>query len=423
MEVYGMKYTKYDMNAYNLHIINTDKFKTITVGVAFRRKIAKDEITIRNLLKELMINATGNYPTEKSLIMATENLYDLKLSAANYRVGNYAIMTFRTRFLNEKYTEDGMNDESIKFFLDLIFNPKLDSDIDKCKKKIEKSILGLKDNKIKYALAKLLETTGDMPYAYNGYGNIDALDKISENDLKEYYESVIKDDIVDVYVVGEVDEGKIKNLFREYFKITTYHKHEISLITEELDKVKKAFEYREKDNVNQTQIAILCNLKGLTDNERKYVMPVYTEMLGGTANSLLFDAVREKNAYAYYVNAIVKSYDNVMMIYSGIEHGNEKNVLKIIEKTLLGIKKGNFPDDKFVSAKETLITAIKASLDNPMGIITNYYAKTLVDSPDVDERIANIAKVTKNDIINASKKVNIHTIFILEADDEKDNDK
>ncbi len=418
-----MKYMKYDMNAYNLHIINTDKFKTITIGVAFRRKINKEEITLRNLLKELMINSTNNYPTEKSLIVATENLYDLKLTAANYRVGNYAIMTFRTRFLNEKYTERGMNEESIKFFLDLIFNPNLGKDIDKCKKKIEKSILGLKDDKIKYALSKLLETTGDMPYAYNGYGNITDLDKISEEDIKSYYESVIKNDIVDVYVVGDVDEGKIKNLFREYFKITTYHKNEISLITGELNTVKRVLEFREKDNVNQTQIAILCNLKGLTDRERKYVMPVYTEMLGGTANSILFDAVREKNSYAYYVNALVKSYDNVMMIYSGIEHGNEKNVLKIIEKTLAGIRKGNFPDDKFESAKETLVSAIKASLDNPMGIITNYYARTLVDSPDVEERIKNMSKVTKNEIIDVSKKVNIHTMFILEAEDEKDNDK
>ena len=418
-----MKYTNYDMNAYNLHIINTDKFKTITVGVAFRRKINKDEITIRNLLKELMINSTGSYPTEKSLIMATENLYDLKLLASNYRVGNYAIMTFRTRFLNEKYTEDGMNEESIKFLLDLIFNPRLDNDVDKCKKKIEKSILSLKDNKIKYALSKLLETTGNMPYAYNGYGYIDDLDKINEFDLKHYYEDVIKNDIADVYVVGEVDEVKIKNIFREYFKVTTYHKNEISLITEELPNVKKVLEFSEKDDVNQTQLDILCNLKGLTDRERKYVMPVYTEMLGGSSNSILFDAVREKNSYAYYVNAIVKSYDNVMMIYSGIENGNEKNVLKIIEKTLGNIRKGNFPQDKFQSAKETLISAIKASLDNPMGIITNYYAKTLVNSPDVEERIANISNVTKEDIVSVSKKVNIHTMFILEGENEKNNDK
>ena len=138
-----MEYTCYNMNAYNLHIINTNKFKTITVDVCFRRKIKKEEITIRNLIKELMVNSSFNYPTERSLIIQTERLYDLKLLSSTYRVGNYSILSFKTRFLNEEYTEEGMNEESIKFLLELIFKPKLDNDIDKCKKKIEKSILSL----------------------------------------------------------------------------------------------------------------------------------------------------------------------------------------------------------------------------------------------------------------------------------------
>ena len=132
-----MEYTCYNMNAYNLHIIKTDKFKTITIDVSFRRKIKKDEITIRNLLKELIVNSSLSYPTERSLIIQTEKLYDLKLLSSSYRIGNYSILSFKTRFLNEFYTEEGMNEESIKFLLDLIFKPRLDNDIEKCKKKIE----------------------------------------------------------------------------------------------------------------------------------------------------------------------------------------------------------------------------------------------------------------------------------------------
>ena len=418
-----MKYTKYDMNAYNLHIINTDKFKTIMVGVAFRRKIKKDEITIRNLLKELMVNATYNFPSEKSLIIETENLYDLKLSSQNYRVGNYAIMTFKMRFLNEKFTEDGMNEESIRFLLDLIFNPKLDIDIDKCKERLRKSILSLSDNKVKYSLFKLLETTGDMPYAYNSYGYIDEIDKITYEDLQKYYDSIIKNDMVDVYVVGEVDEAKIKNIFRENFKVTTYHKQEIDVIAKELSPVSKIKEYREVDNVNQTQLAIFCNINGLTDRERKYVLPVYSEMLGGSANSILFDDVREKNSYAYYVNSVVKSYDNMLLIYAGIGKGNEKNVLKLIDKSLKNITKNKFDEDKFKNAKETIISAIKASLDNPMSIISSYYAKELVNSPDIEERIKNMGSVTREEIVNVSKKIKMHTVFILEDSNEKDNNK
>ena len=418
-----MKYTSYDMNAYKLHIIKTNKFKTITVSVAFRRKIVKEEITIRNLLKELMINATKNYPSERSLIAATENLYDLKLLASNYRVGNYSVLSFKTRFLNEKYTEDGMNSESIKFLIDMIFNPKLDGGIEKCKKKIEKSILTLKDNKIKYSLFKLLETTENMPYAYNSYGYIDDLNQITLEDIEEYYNSIIKDDIVSVYVVGDVDETEIKNIFRENFNLMTFHRNEISLTTDMLDDTRRVLEYREKDNVNQTQLSILCSVNNLTDDERKYIFPVYAEMLGGSANSILFDDVREKNSYAYYVNALAKPYDNVLIIYAGIEYANEKNVTKIINKSLKNISKGHIDSDKFNSAKETIVSGIMESLDTPIGIINNYYAKELVDSLDALDRIDKIRNVSIEDIINVSKKVKVNRVFILEADDAKDNNK
>ena len=418
-----MKYTSFDMNAYKLHIINTDKFKTITVSVAFRRKIAKEEITIRNLLKELMLNATESYPDERKLIIATENLYDLKLLASNYRIGNYTVLSFKMRFLNEKYTEEGMNLESIKFLIDLIFKPKLDVDIDKCKKKIEKSIIGLKDDKIKYSLFKLLETTGDMPYAYNSYGYLDDLNKISLDDIKNYYNSLIRDDIVDVFVVGDVDEAIIKNIFREYFKLTTFHKNEVSLIVPELQVSKRMLEFREKDDVNQEQLVILYSLKGLSDDDRKYVLPVYSEMLGGSSSSILFDDVREKNSYAYYINSLVKSYDNILLIYSGIENGNDKNVIKIINRTLKSISKGDFSEDKFNSAKETIISGIMASLDNPIGIINNYYAKELVNSLEAEERIEMIKKVNEDDIVNVSKKIGANRMFILEAENEEDNNK
>ena len=36
-----MKYTKFKNGAYNIHLINTDKFKTISIRVNFKRKVNK----------------------------------------------------------------------------------------------------------------------------------------------------------------------------------------------------------------------------------------------------------------------------------------------------------------------------------------------------------------------------------------------
>lgn len=416
-----MEYICYNMNAYNLHIVNTKKFKTITVDICFREKINKDEITLRNLLKEIMVNASYDYPSERELIKATEELYDLKLLTSTYRIGNYNFLSMKIRFLDEKYTEKGMNYASIKLLLDLIFKPKLDADFEKCKNKIEKSILSLNDNKVKYAISKLLESTKDMPYSYNFYGNIEDLNKITIEDIKKCYENLLTNDIIDIFVVGEVNPEEIKNIFKENFKVKTFHKVDNKVIVKELTPRTKTNIIREQDDINQIQLTILCSLNSITEYERKYVSLVYSEMLGGSANSILFDTVREKNSYAYYVNSIIKPYDNNMIIYSGIHEDNENEVIKLIKKCLKDITKGKFNDEIFLSSKNTIISSLKASLDNPIGIINNCLSNILVSSPTIEEKIKIIEKITKEEVINFSKKITIHTIYILEGSNEENN--
>ena len=211
-----MDYEKINMGAYNLHLIKTTKFKTITVEVNFREKLIKENITKRNLLKSILLNTTKKYQTEKDLIKETENLYDLKLLSSNMRIGNYSNLSFEIKFLNEKYTEENMNNYSLSFLMDIIFNPDIKNNafkkenIEKCKSKIEKSIKSIKDNKLKYSLLQLLNTTNNKPYSYNSYGYLEDLEKINETNLYEYYKKMLNNNYVDVFVVGDIDKDKIR---------------------------------------------------------------------------------------------------------------------------------------------------------------------------------------------------------------------
>ena len=420
-----MNYEKIDMGSYHLHVIKTNRFKTITVDVNFRRRINKEEITTRNLLKAVLLTTNKNFLTERDLIKETENLYDLKLISSNMRIGNVSNLSFKVRFLNEKYTEGGMNEYSFAFLMDILFNPDVSEGsfskeiVDKNKKKIEKSIHQLKDNKLRYTLFKLLETVKDYPYSYNYYGDLEDLKKIDASNLYDYYRSVLSDDEVDIFVVGDVDTEIIKKYLKTYCKLTTFKKEKKDIIVNELMPRKRIKKYVEEDVANGSQLTAFCTLNGLSDFERKYVLLVYNEMLGGNSNSLLFDTVREKNSYAYYVNTSVKAYDNLLLIYAGIDSGNSDNVLKLIRKELLQVTKGNFSDDIMESAKETLVSSVKASQDIPTGIINTYYASVLVGSDVFDERIRKIKSVTRDDIINLSKKITLHTVYLLEGISEE----
>jgi len=108
-----------------------------------------------------------------------------------------------------------------------------------------------------------------------------------------------------------------------------------------------------------------------------------------------------------------------MMIYSGIEPGNSEAVIKLIKKTIQEVSKGNIDEELLKNSKETIISSIKNSSDSPNGIINTYYAKELVNSKNIEERIENINKITKQNIINISKKIHLNTIYILEGDNNE----
>ena len=417
-----MKIDTINMGAYNLHFIKTDKFKTITIDVDFYREVNKKEITKRNLLKMILLDSSSNYKTERDLIIESENLYDIKVSSSISRIGNFSNLSFQTKFLNEKYTEKGMNKESIIFFLDLIFNPNVKEgcflNIEKQKNKLKQQILSIKDNKIKYSVLKLMEKMKGMPYSYNTFGDLEDLEEITGKNLYEYYNKVLKEDQIDIFVLGDVDVSSVKDIFKEYFKVNTFKKENKNIITDELTMRKRLVRYKEYDDVNQAQLLILCSLNGLSDFERKYTIKLYNELLGGSSNSILFETVREKNSYCYYINSSVKAYDNILIINSGIEGDNIDKCIKLIKKSLKNIRDGKIRNEDIESSKNTIISAIKSSGDEPMGIINTALSKVLVGTEDEDARIDKFSKLTKDDIVKVSKKVSIHTILTLEKGEE-----
>ena len=95
-----MNYKKIVKPSYNIHIIETKKFKTVTVKVNFKRKLKKDEIVYRNMLINVLCQSTEKYPTKRLMEVKTEDLYDLSYQGSNYASGRYSVMGFDIVFLN-----------------------------------------------------------------------------------------------------------------------------------------------------------------------------------------------------------------------------------------------------------------------------------------------------------------------------------
>ena len=220
-----MKYTKKDLASYNLHLINTDKFKTITMKVVFSSPIKKDEITMRNVLSDLLLQSSKNYESRREQTIKAEELYAADVYNNTQRIGNYILTSFNLQVLNDKYTEDGNFEEAVKFLSEIIFNPDIKNNafkedkLDLVLSNVKVALESLKEDATNYSLLRLMEAYDkDSPVSYRMDGYLEDIDKIKTDTLYEYYQKMIEYDYVDIYVVGDIENNTIQEIMKKYFK-------------------------------------------------------------------------------------------------------------------------------------------------------------------------------------------------------------
>lgn len=416
-----MQYSKYHMNNYRIHIIKTDKFKTVLMKINFKRKVEEHEITIRRLLSYVLLNSSKNYQTERELNIKIEDLYNTGINSTVTRSGKYSILSFMINMLNEKYTEENMLENSIAFLKELIFNPNVDNgafnqkSFDLMKKALKEEIESFKDNPKTYSKKRLYqETAPDTIISYNYRGNLEDLEEITPGSLYDYYKSVIENDILDIFIIGEVEEEQIKmiisNAIPNFEREAVSEKHYLDYLPP-----KEENEVEEVGDYNQSNLAISLRFDKLTDFESQYVLQIFNFIFGGGSESKLFKEVREKNSLCYSIGASSLLLDRLIVVSAGIEAKSSKLAINLIKQCLQDMKNGKFATDDIKKAKTTYINGCKEMMDSPQFIINNYISKEYLGLDLIEDKMKKIKKVTKKMVVELACKIEIDTIYLLKG--------
>lgn len=418
-----MEYKKINLNSYNIHFIKTDIFKTIEVRVVFCDEFSKEEISKRNFLFDILVNSTKNYPTKRLLSLRCQELYSMLLSTSNFRIGNYLFSKVGLSFLNPKYTEESMLEDSLGLLFEVLFNPMVDNsrfisdDFNRIKKELLNEIETIKEQPRIYAVSRMLEEMGvNEPYRYHGYCYASDLEKITEESLYDYYKQVLNSNLVDVFVVGDFDFDKMEKIIRENLQITTIKRPKKDIFVKH-DKFRKRIrKVIETGNYQQSKLSVGLKIKEMTEFEMRYVSGIYNLLLGGIGDSLLMQNVREKASLAYYATSSINKVDNIIMINCGINGNNLDKTLQIIKKTLKQIENGGFSEEDIKKCQFDYLSSLDTAMTNSVNIIDLKLSEHLGLTDDIETRKEQIMRVTKKDIIDYSKKVLIDTVYLLKGE-------
>ena len=157
-----------------------------------------------------------------------------------------------------------------------------------------------------------------------------------------------------------------------------------------------------------------CCATGRCSEEEKYAVSIYNIILGGSANSKLFQNVREKASLAYTAGSNYLRQKNNILIRCGIEIQNYQKAVEIIKQQLKDMEEEKFNEDDINNAKNIIISTVDGIEDSQDSEISYYFSQELTSNfVSIKDYIKNINKVTKENVVTIAKKIKINTIYFL----------
>lgn len=408
-----------------LHTIKTDKFKTNIIAIFITVPLTRENVTKDSLIDLILHRGSNNFKTQEEINKRLEELYGASFDYGIEKSGDNHVLKFYIESVNDKFLDANENifENSVKVLSDIVFNPLKDNDgfcqeyFESEKEKLVQIIKSKIDDKNTYSLYRCIEEMyKNKVFGLYKYGYDKDVSYIQNTDLYERYKQIIKEGKIDIFISGDIDEKEI-NIVKENENIRNLSdriaKYNIQDGKNDLDNIDEIKEVVESMKVTQGKLVMGLNIKQNNENT-PFVALMYNAILGGTANSKLFQNVREKMSLAYTAGSNLLKAKNNIFIRCGIDINNYEKVVDTIKEQLKGMRDGNFSEEDIENAKKSIISTIKKVPDEQDTEITYYLGQELAHTKtNLLEYERNIRLVNKDDIINLAKRVNINTIYFL----------
>lgn len=411
-----------------LHIIPNQQFKTTQIVVNLTTKHQGTTITSRSLLANILELGTIKYPSQTEIAKKLAHLYGASFGTDLQKYGQLHSFRFLMRIPNEKFLQasDSLMAEAFDFLQEAIFNPlvkngQFDAAIfNREKENMQADFEALIDDKQSYANNQLSQLYFANDMAIPSYGKIEDLASIEAQGLYEYYQKMLAEDLIDIFVIGDVDTEAMKTLFsnlpfapRPVLDIKLNYQQPLK------DQIVKKIEHQP---IQQAKLNLVFQMPHQNSKSERFAAIVLNALFGGYPLSKLFVNVREKASLAYYAQSGVSLATQTITVQTGIKSADLDKALTLIQDQLNAIQQGDFTAEELAQIIAYLTNSYESSLDSPRSIIERATVQALnKTNTSPTEWVAILEQVTVEDVINIAKKIKLQAIFALVEEDDATN--
>ncbi|MDQ8439768.1 pitrilysin family protein [Enterococcus faecium] len=406
----------------NLHVLPTKQYKTIRIFIRFTARLQQEVITKRSLLSSMLETNSLNYPDQTKLSAKLAELYGASFGLSVRKKGNLHWLNAGISFVNGEYVNDpNLFSQAVDFLKEVLFYPNIkNQQFDQLTFDLEKNNLrlyleSLKEDKqtfASYALQELyFENSPEQKIP--SLGVVEELDKITARSLAAYYQEMMANDQIDIFVVGDVDPDKAAEAVGQLPFEPRETAHPELFYTQPQVNIVKERQVREP--IVQAKLNLAYQTNVYYDEPERFALMVFNGLFGGFPHSKLFMNVREKESLAYYASSSVDTFRGFMSVQTGIDEKNRNQVLRLIHEQLESLRNGEITDLELAQTKAMLRNQYLLSLDSPQAAIEASFLDSWLPETKLsdEEWLKRMESVTIKEIQQVAEQIELQAIFFL----------
>lgn len=392
--------------------------------------IDKEKAPALSTLSGVLAHSCEEYPTFLELSRKLDSLYGTTLTGSSGKRGENQIVILSASGINDSYSLDGESvyEEMAKLLCSVLFKPNekdgafSEEDFLQEQRQSLDAIDGLFNDKRAWAKKRLFEEMcGNEKYGINVLGTKEQVKALTAKKLYEQYKELLKTARVEIICLCANDTENVKKIFTEQFSSV---ERAVDLgATEIVTKADKVREVKDTLDVNQSKLMLGFRTGCAEPDDGAEAVKLMTAVLGGTAHSKLFNNVREKQSLCYYCASGFDPLKGIMTVESGVEKKNIEKTKNAVLKEIEDMKNGIISDEEIENTKRSLTNSYMTSVDSSAGTLSWYLSQILKGRDRTPREQADvISKITKEEIVEAAKKLSLDTVYVLTSNGETETE-
>lgn len=384
-----------------IFLLDGEKFRTNLLVLFFDLPLKRETATKTALLAEVLKKQDWKNAAEQA-----EELYGALWDVSIVKKGDRQLLLFSLETLKTVATED-----AIAFLRSRIWDRDFDEGTVRRQKEILKRKLeSIADDKKTYARKRAMEETAEgTDFGISADGYVEDLEEISCNALQTWYQHLLQKAEVKIFFCGDrLEKKKILSLRKDFSGNILFSEKE------NVKQGKQAPRFMEETAAAEQARLVMGFKADMENSHRQAALRLLNHLLGGSADSLLFQEVREKAGLCYDIKSELEPMSPYLFVQAGIRKEDAKEAGKQVLNCLEKLKKKEASPKKLTQAKKSILQEYDNLADSPWAM-TDFFTEQVLSERELttEKWQRQIGSAEAEDIIRVAERLELQVVYLL----------